>query len=599
MKTINITYNSREDLLPAKDKIGIHPADQMLIQVFSGVTDKATIQNLLNDCKDLFPGISVIGSTTTGEIIDSESKENSIVVSISLFEKTKVHSLTIWQNDDLETAGRDAAKYFRQFSPKGLIIFGCGIKDGIVYNNLPCLREIKNRLGKIIIAGGQAGVYDWNDTPVIFSEKGITGEGFVIASLSGDDLHLKTFYNTSWIPFGEKMTITNIYKNTVFEIDEKPIKEIYQHYLGIWNKKNPQEVIAEFPLMNDSRGFLATNPVSNINDNGTIDFLHRFNLGEQVRFSFSDIGLQEEGAAKLNRNLLREKPESAFIYSCASRKHLLGDDIAVELTALKGIPGTSGFFTYGEFYTNEHYDIHLLAQTITVLSISESKPSYNQNNEIDDIKTHATIDKSVRFRVLKALNHFIGVTTKELHDKNLELFELANKDPLTGISNRRHFNDTLVREVKSSNRAGISLSLLILDVDFFKQFNDIYGHIAGDDCLRAIAHVLGKEIGRPSDLAFRYGGEEFGCLLPHTDFKGAMQIAEQIRTDIENIHIPHEGSAVSDSVTVSIGVITFNCSQKSDPALLTNLCDEQLYEAKHTGRNRVAGKEISFFKNTD
>ncbi len=601
MKTVNILYTKKDDLLETGRKASAYPAGRILVQVFSGVRDLNLLEAIRSDIIDVFPGAAVIGATTNGEIINSSSIDDSVVVSVSFFETTYVRSHFIGQNDDLILAGQTAADSIEKFNPeaRAIIIFGCGLKNGCLMKDIPFFDEIHKRLNRVIIAGGRAGVHATSETPCVFAEEGISREGFAMASLSGDGLNINRAYNISWLPVGKRMNITGVHGNTVFDIDDKSVREIYSHYLGIGLDDGFLFLMNEFPLMIERNGLLVTNPISSINKDGSFEYVQPLNLGEQVRFSFSDIGLQEEGAAELKSRIREYRPESVFVYSCASRKLTFGDNISVDMSALNEFPCSSGFFTFGEYFTDQSFHFHIFQQTMTVLTLSESESINEQclgKNEIPE----AVQSDTIRYRLLKILNHLMGKTTQELEEKNAELNELASRDSLTGLFNRRYFDETLIREIKANDRSCTPLSLLLLDVDFFKQFNDIYGHVAGDDCLRGIGHILGKEIRRPSDLAFRYGGEEFGCLLSHTDHNGAMSVAEKIRSDIEQLRIPHEGSRISDYVTVSLGVITLNCHPDSDPATLVSLCDEQLYEAKHGGRNRVTGRDIScFFENKE
>ncbi|NWC91908.1 MULTISPECIES: sensor domain-containing diguanylate cyclase [unclassified Pseudomonas] len=164
------------------------------------------------------------------------------------------------------------------------------------------------------------------------------------------------------------------------------------------------------------------------------------------------------------------------------------------------------------------------------------------------------------------------------------LSELASTDALTGLANRRTLDQRLRLEWERAQRSGEPLALLMIDVDHFKAFNDRHGHQGGDEALRNVARVIGGNIRRPADLAARYGGEEFAVILPDTDDDGASIIAEHIRSAVEHLP-PADGDALS--VTVSIGVSTWDKhSRSSREALLLN-ADRALYEAKHSGRNRI------------
>ncbi|MBI5165979.1 MAG: response regulator [Magnetospirillum sp.] len=169
----------------------------------------------------------------------------------------------------------------------------------------------------------------------------------------------------------------------------------------------------------------------------------------------------------------------------------------------------------------------------------------------------------------------------------------ALTDGLTGLANRRRFDEVLATEVSRLHRTGGILSVLLLDVDHFKKFNDTYGHPTGDECLKAVGQAIGSIITRSSDMAARYGGEEFACILPGTDHQGALAVAECIRRGIAALEICHRASTTADHVTVSIGSATASREGLESPQGIVSLADEQLYLAKTSGRNRVVGIEKS------
>lgn len=160
-------------------------------------------------------------------------------------------------------------------------------------------------------------------------------------------------------------------------------------------------------------------------------------------------------------------------------------------------------------------------------------------------------------------------------------------DPLTRLANRRQFDDLLSKEFYRLKRSGARLSLILLDVDHFKRFNDRYGHVEGDDCLRRVGQALRTVVGRASDVAARYGGEEFAVVLPETEAAGARTMAERIRRAVEELDIPHADNSVMPRVTVSLGVATRYATELAAPESLVELADQALYRAKQAGRNRV------------
>lgn len=173
-----------------------------------------------------------------------------------------------------------------------------------------------------------------------------------------------------------------------------------------------------------------------------------------------------------------------------------------------------------------------------------------------------------------------------LRRANLELEKLVNIDGLTQVANRRCFDERIVIEWERLCREHESLSLLLFDIDYFKLYNDCYGHQIGDDCLTTIAQTVKKVLNRPADLVARYGGEEFAVILPNTDIHGAVIVAEQIHSAIIGLDIPHQNSDVSDVVTISIGIASLLPNNIQDPSLLIKQADIALYRAKRQGRNQ-------------
>ena len=183
-------------------------------------------------------------------------------------------------------------------------------------------------------------------------------------------------------------------------------------------------------------------------------------------------------------------------------------------------------------------------------------------------------------------NEELEAMNGELEALNEALHRLTIVDGLTGIANRRYFDECLERDWRAGLRQQKPLSLIMADLDFFKMFNDTYGHQKGDECLRIVAGVLSGNAMRTRDLAARYGGEEFAIILPDTDLAGAMVVGENIRRQMEDLRIENR-EAPGQWVTISLGVASLMPSAAESPALLINLADKALYEAKSAGRNRV------------
>jgi len=208
-----------------------------------------------------------------------------------------------------------------------------------------------------------------------------------------------------------------------------------------------------------------------------------------------------------------------------------------------------------------------------------AKKSYQvlleQQQESQDL-----LEERVQERTLE-----LHITLQELEDANSELEKKNTLDELTGLFNRRFYDQKILAEYRRSKRNRTPLSLIIIDIDHFKEVNDNYGHLAGDQCLAWLSNHLKQSLKRSSDMAFRYGGEEFCLILPDTDEKGAMALAEALRKNIEKQACVCNSTQIS--LTISSGICTYIQQDDVQPEQIFTRADEALYEAKHKGRNQT------------
>lgn len=190
----------------------------------------------------------------------------------------------------------------------------------------------------------------------------------------------------------------------------------------------------------------------------------------------------------------------------------------------------------------------------------------------------------------KARENRLETRNRELQAVNRELLQLSLVDSVTGVANRRHLDEMMDRAWRSAARHQFEIGLIIMDIDFFKGYNDRLGHPAGDDCLRRVANELAAGLLRPDDFLGRYGGEEFAVILPRTDLTGAAVVAERLRSNVESLGILHPASPAAGHVTISQGLACLVPEPASTPLSLIALADEALYEAKRCGRNQLCSR---------
>jgi diguanylate cyclase (GGDEF)-like protein len=226
--------------------------------------------------------------------------------------------------------------------------------------------------------------------------------------------------------------------------------------------------------------------------------------------------------------------------------------------------------SYRDILTIEHQKVELTKALTDLQQAKDKLKAYSLNLEIEVSKRTAALEQA-----------------------NQELHRLAMLDGLTRVANRRHFDDYLLQQWTLLTRLQQPLSLILVDVDEFKRYNDRYGHLAGDDCLKQIAQTLSDTIMRPTDLVTRYGGEEFAIVLPFTALEGAQQVAQAIQSAVLKLGLPHANSTVSDRLTLSLGVSCIVPQPELSIETLISTADKALYQAKEKGRDCICHYDLS------
>jgi len=284
----------------------------------------------------------------------------------------------------------------------------------------------------------------------------------------------------------------------------------------------------------------------------------------------------ERSNRKLLSELLSEEFDVVLAKNGSQVFQFLNGEQVIDLVLLDiMLPDMDGYEIIKRMKNNDNQkDIPVIF--ITVLDSAEDEEKAFQLGAVDFITKpfHPSI---VKLRVKNQIN---------LIEQKQMLEEMAGIDGLTGINNRRSFDTIYQKEWQKILRYKDPLSLIMIDVDFFKNYNDFYGHGAGDAVLKEIAKAIKNQLNRPEDMVARYGGEEFVVVLPRTEKNGAMQKAEKIRKAVESLAITHEKSDCAHVVTISLGGVTHE-KEDGNPEAFLKQSDEMLYKAKSEGRNRV------------
>lgn len=252
------------------------------------------------------------------------------------------------------------------------------------------------------------------------------------------------------------------------------------------------------------------------------------------------------------------------------------------------MPGLDGFETCTMLKNNiATRDIPVIF--LTALSETQDKIKGLSVGAVDYI-TKPFQEEEVLARViihlkLRSLTKTVIEQAAALQKANQYLQLLANLDGLTQIPNRRQFDEYLNQEWRRLSRENLPLSLILCDIDYFKHYNDYYGHLAGDTCLKEVAQAIERAVKRPADLVARYGGEEFAVIMPNTNVEGAIRVAELIQVEIQMLKIPHAQSNVSAYITLTLGISSQVPTQESQPKILIDAADQALYAAKRQGRD--------------
>lgn len=582
MKNITFKFKNLGDMYKNLDLSQID-SNKSLVQVFSGLCKKKEIVQIQNILKEKYPSLNYIGSTTSGEIYEGVTTENEIIISILNFEHTTTQYFYAKEESDFQTGVCLANTLFKE-NTKAMILF----IDGLDSNGNDIIDGISSVNSNIPIAGGLAGDNgDFKET-FVFDKNNIYKKGVVAVALNSDKLNVFTDYQLNWQPIGHTMTVTKAKKNHLYELNHTPASEVYKKYLGEKIGNNLPFSATEFPLLklHDESDFQVCRTFINKFDDGSLITIGNLEEGDKVRFAFGNVDLILNNTKKNILEYENFEPEVIYTYSCTARKAFLQSQIDIELNPLNTIAPTYGFFTYGEVFHKNNKN-SLLNVSLTILAFSEKTNKINTKSKkkIIDEKLEKNIISNKHYLVLDALTNLSNKVIEELEEVHKKLKEEANKDYLTNLYNKRYFDEVSHNLIEIAKRQNSPISVIMIDIDFFKNINDTYGHIVGDEVIKNIASLLIKNT-RKSDIVSRFGGEEFAILLPNTNKKDAKEIAEKLRNIIEE-HIIILENTKEIKLTISLGVCQMNLKCDENISKVIDNADIALYQAKKQGRNKV------------
>nr|WP_320050315.1 diguanylate cyclase [uncultured Desulfuromonas sp.] len=327
-------------------------------------------------------------------------------------------------------------------------------------------------------------------------------------------------------------------------------------------------------------------------------------LSDKADVGFARAGtlerMEKEGKIRLSQfKIIHQQPFHEFPalvsthlypeWPIAALRHVSPQDQAIMISALMQMNrtprGELPFSIRGFYPPADYTPVENLMRTLRVPPF-DITPEYRLADVWAQYKTQFVFVLSA-MSIILVLAIYLFVSRHKLSIAQKELIRLSEQDPLTGLYNRRKFMNYYETEWLAARRAESSLAVLMIDIDHFKDFNDHYGHLAGDEALATVADIIKQQICRPRDCIARYGGEEFICLLPETDEGDAAQVAEKIRKQVDKLGLQHAFSSTTDHITVSVGITSLRKQDRINRMELINLADKALYEAKAAGRNSI------------
>ena len=578
MKQFQIPYNGKREFLKELKKFRQEQENtsQIIFQIFSEIIGENEVKEVSHVIEQVFPGNIWFGCSTCGNLVDCQLFAD-IVVTATVFEKESskfmafqydTHELSIEQITHKITNETEANPWVKAIE----LYFTIPEDSATKFSE-----GVKDISPDIHIFGGVAGNDDiTSDISYVFSSEGDISKHAILAVFyGGEDFYVESIKVTGWKPLGRKFKITKSEGTLLQELDGIPAYDVYNKYLDINNDENFFYNTLEFPLLYEHSGItilrvpMASNPDRSISVSADIE------TGSSVRITYGDPKTIFESVASDSKRIKAFRPDVLHFVSCVARKTFWTyDDPTHELEPFKSLAPSVGFYSLGEFLRADNY----LSYHNVTLVIAAMREGEADMSEVQDVSENDTTMSKVP--LVSRLATFISATSLELEEMNQKLQTAAITDGMTGLFNRTETQRRIEQNLENIEKE--NFSLIMMDIDNFKQVNDNHGHQIGDSVLIALSDILLNEQKRVYGKisAGRWGGEEFMLVLSNTDLSTASLIADLIRHCFENTNFPSIRSQ-----TISVGVTQANAKDTLD-SLCTRV-DTALYRAKKTGKNRV------------
>lgn len=550
----------------------------ILLFVFTSKVNSNAIWNMMEEIQKKVPKATIAGLTSSGEIMSGDLHLHTTVLNFMVFEDTRINVFAY----DFSRIHPDDA---------GSVLLGhCRLQPDLVSvgilgtlkscNAKPFFNMLDQLPPTVTVFGGGANNYKTDGVTYVFTQGVLLKRGLLAICFESQTLEVKVTSHLGWKPLGRQMEITGMFgDNIITELDYQPAISVYEKYLSIRKSDNFVHDTLEFPILLERNGhIMARLPTACTND-GALIFAADFQPGEKIWLAYGDPNEILRLSQETQKSICDFAPEGVVVFSCITRRVFLQNDMQPDLDFFHQmyVPN-AGVYTYGEI-GRVGRKVEVL--NITMVSVSFREGAADAPLELRTDYKMPELQNSLSY--VQRMARFIETTTKELEEANEKLAMIAAQDRLTGLFNRGETESILQNEIASPLFKERALSVVMLDLDNFKQINDIYGHQVGDNVLKFASDALRKNI-RKEYSAGRWGGEEFLLILPGAPIEKAVDLAESIRIMLSSTPVLPDGKCV----TASFGVAEYHPDESYEN--FYRRLDSMLYAAKDSGRNCVVYK---------